>query len=709
MNVVDQIRLFVEPESVALIGAPRDTESGVNTVQFMLEYGFKGRLYPVNPSADSIVGVKAYPTVGAITGPVDLAVISVPRHIVPGVVDECIQKGIKAITVVTQGFGDADEEGRALQEKIVTMSRAAGVRIVGPNSMGTVNAQWGLSTCFAQMDRPERTYPASFAGQSGLVINLGVIGSQFNSYRFLGKAIDLGNTCDVDFADVLEYFEEDPNTQVIALHIEGIKDGRRFLEVARRVARKKPVVALKMGRTPQGSQAVASHTGALVGDDEIYQAAFDEAGIIRVNDLEELEDVVKGFFTVPLPQGNRVAIVTMVGGIGVMAADACGAHGLEAAQLSPDTLSRLEPLFPDWFPPGNPVDIWPGCYANPFKTVYNAALDAVGADLGVDAIVGVVWLPEMDRFHIFDVSGELAETATKFPDKPVLAFPYGPDRWRCIAKVDEDGRVAAYPAIERCMRTLGAMWRYRQLLDRQPLGEPVELPANRATGRAILAAAGRMGRPRLDAEGFDLLDAYGIETLPSRMAGDEDEAVAAAESIGFPVALKAISPQISHKSDAGGVHLGIASAADLRTSYVAMMAAVARKAPGAKVDGVLVQRMASGGQELILGIKRDPQFGPVAVFGAGGLYAEVMKDIAFGTCPLTSERAREMVKSTRVYRLLCGLREAPRDVDAVVEALLRLSQLAVDLPQVCELDINPLLVMEQGCVAADVRVILQPE
>ena len=705
MNIVDQLRPFMEPESVALIGVPRSSDTGVNTVEFILEYGYQGRLYPVNPSADNIMGIKAYPSVLDIPGPVDLGVISVPRQMVPKLLEECIRKGIKAILIVSQGFADADQEGKALQERIVAMAREAGVRLVGPNSMGTVNAFRRFSCAFVQMDPPQVSFPVGFATQSGLAINFGLLGSQVGGHRLLGKAFDLANMCDVDFCDVLEYFEADPETQVIALHVEGIPDGRRFLEVARRVTRKKPVLVIKAGRTEQGGRVVASHTGAIVGQDEVYQAAFDEAGIIRIKDLEELEDVVKAFFTLPLPAGNRVGVITLAGGIGVMAVDASADHGLEMAALSPETIAKLAPSFPGWFPPANPVDIWPASYAKPYREIYNDALEALLEDPGVDAVIAVMWVPQLPRFEFFDASTELLAAAEKYSTKPVISFTYGPCQKTGMVRLESTRRVAAYPSVERSMRALSALWRYSQHRQRKP-GQPVTFNVNRARAQAILSAAVKMDRPRLDAEGFDLLAAYGIESSPSKVAGSEEEAVAAARAVGFPVALKVLSPQISHKSDAGGVRLGIDSVEELQLAYREMREAVARRAPGAEVDGVLVQRMASRGQELILGIKLDPQFGPVAIFGAGGLYAEVMKDVAFGICPLTKERAWEMVRSTRVYDLLRGLREEPRDVEAVVEVLLRLSQLAVDLPQVREMDINPLMALEKGCVVVDVRVVV---
>ena len=695
----------MEPESVALIGVPRSAATGVNTVEFMLEYGYKGRLYPVNPSADEILGVKAYPSIKDVPETVDLAVISVPRQIVPAVVEDCIGAGVKAILVVSQGFADADEEGKALQERIVTLARRGGARIVGPNSMGTVNAGRKFSCAFVQMDSPQVVYPVGIASQSGLVINVGFLGSQVGGHRFLGKGFDLGNTCDVDLADTLEYFEADPDTKVIALHMEGVGDGRRFLEVAKRVSKKKPIIAIKAGRTEQGGRAVASHTGAMVGEDEVYQAAFDEAGIVRARDLEDFEDLIKAFLTLPVPKGNRVGMVTLVGAMGVMAVDSCDDFGLEMVELSPRTLDLMRQSFPAWLPPSNPLDIWPASYAKPFREIYIEALEAVMEDPKVDAAVTVHWLPALPRFEFFNTTEDLKEVAERHPDKPLAVFSYGAFQRQGMIQLESGGRVASYHSVDRCLRVLSAMWHYGQYTRAETAGAP-QLPVRRDAARAIISMASKSGRPRLDAEGFDLLEAYGIKSPASRVAGSEDEAVAAAKTVGFPVALKVLSPQISHKSDIGGVRLRIGSADEVRQAYREIIAAVGNKAPGAVVEGVLVQRMGSGGQEVILGIKRDPQFGPVAVFGAGGLYAEVMKDVAFGICPLTRERALAMVKSTSIHRVLQGVRETPKDIEAIVDALLRLSQMAIDLPEIKEMDINPLLAMEKGCLAVDVRVVI---
>jgi acetyltransferase len=705
MSVVDELRPFMEPRSVALIGVPKSTTSGVNTVEFMLEYGYKGRIYPVNPSATEIVGLKAYANVKDVPEHVDLAVISVPRQIVPSVLGDCIEKGIKAVIVVSQGFADADQEGKALQGQIVAMARPAGVRIVGPNSMGTINAFQDFCSAFVHISRPTVKFPVGFASQSGICVNLGLLGSQVGGHRFLGKAFDLGNTCDVDFADVLEYFEADPEIKVIALHMEGVGDGRRFLEVASRVSRRKPIVVVKAGRTEQGARAVASHTGALVGQDEVYEAAFQRAGLVRAKNIEELEDMVKAFFTLPPLLGNRIGMVTLVGAFGVMAVDAAAEFGLEMAPISEATVKKLEPAFPAWLPVTNPIDIWPASYVKSYQDIYREALEAVLEDPGIDAALCLVWLPILPRFEYFDVCPAIQELAARYPQKPVISFAYGPCRETGASQLEASRRVPTYPSVERALAALGALWRYSQYQHRADQASPT-LPVRRDRAQALLEAAARSGRGRLDAEGFDLLAAYGIEVAPSRVAGSEEEVLAAAQALGYPVALKVLSPQVSHKSDVGGVRLGIEGPEMLRAAYRAMLEQVQAAAPGVPIEGVLVQRMVSGGVEVILGVKRDPQFGPVVIFGGGGLYAEVMKDIAYGLAPLSREQAEALVRNTKVYQILQGIRGTPRDVQAVVEALVRLSQLAADCSEVSELDINPMMVLEQGCVAADVRVVL---
>ena len=393
MKVIDQMKLFFEPDSVALIGASRNTEEeALNIVKAIVEYGFRGKIFPVNPLADEILGIKEYPNIGDIPEEVDLAVINTKRELVPKLVDECTRKGIKAIVIITQGFADADKEGRLLQSEITKIAKSRGARILGPNTIGVVNAYKNFTTSFTGFEERGRL-PLSGVSQTGMFLYTAFPNSPGGGPGPVGKAIDLGNTVDVDFPDVLEYLGEDRDTNLIALHIEGIRNGRKFLEIAGKVSKKKPIIALKVGRSNPGAKAAISHTGSIVGEDEVYDAVFRKCGIIRVEDMDELDDLSKSFLKLPLPKGNRIGIITHVGGMAVMAADAAYTHGLELAKLSPETIEKLKPWFPSWLSVKNPIDIWVPSLLHGYQKLYKLVLESFLADPNVDGIFCVIWSP----------------------------------------------------------------------------------------------------------------------------------------------------------------------------------------------------------------------------------------------------------------------------------------------------------------------------
>lgn len=461
MSVIEEMRLFLEPRSVAMVGASRSTleDSFFNSLECLLEYGFPGPIYPINPSTQEILGLKAYPSVAHAPDGIDLAVITLPRQAVLPAVRECTEKGIRAIIVMTQGFADADAEGKALQEEMVRLAREAGARILGPNTMGVVNARSRFSSAFVVLTKPERKLPVGFVGQSGFAIYLGLMTCPLGLPWIGAKGIDLGNTCDVDHADVLEYLTDDSQTKVIALHLEGVKNGRRFLQAVSRAAAIKPVLALKTGATESGARAAASHTGSLVGQDQVYDALLRQAGAIRVGDLEELGDLAKAFCVLPPLQGRRVAVLTPVGGLAVISADACGQFGLDLASYSPATLERLEPLFPSWMPIGNPLDVWPAAFTKPYNQVFLQVAEIVLEDPNVDGMMAVIWSAE-GRYSFFGPCAELRDLAARY-QKPIVAFLYGPQCQEGAAMAEEGDRVAAYPSPTRAIRALGALWKHQ--------------------------------------------------------------------------------------------------------------------------------------------------------------------------------------------------------------------------------------------------------
>jgi acyl-CoA synthetase (NDP forming) len=457
MNITEQMKLFMEPRSIALIGVTRST--GIGAFDFpgtLLNLNFAGKIYPVNPKAEQISGLKAYPDVKVIPSNIDLAVIATPRDVVPPLVRDCVEKGIKAIIVVAQGFADADEEGKALQAQIVKIAREGGARIIGPNTFGVANVFYNFSTTPA----PPQTEKNAIGGisQTGLFF-LG-----FTRLRF-GKVIDLGNACDVDLADALAYFEDDPDTKVIALHIEGIQEGKKFLQVANRVARKKPVIALKGGKSETGAQAVQSHTGSLVGKDEVYQAAFNQCGIIRASDAEELEDLSLAFLRLPLMKGKRLAITSWAGATMVLAADACERYGLELPKLSPATVSKIRQLAPPWLPIHNPVDLWAsiGLIVDPqsFKERMRIVLEALLAEENADAVLAII--PDfVEMFGEYgDISSLFLDAAYALEHHPLIFSTLGaPGRF--TAKLEQSNRTVVFPSPERGVRALSKLCGYSQ-------------------------------------------------------------------------------------------------------------------------------------------------------------------------------------------------------------------------------------------------------
>jgi acetate---CoA ligase (ADP-forming) len=455
MNTIDQMKLFFEPRSVAILGVSRKTGPGAfNIVECLQLHGYRGKVYPVNPNAREILGSRCYPSVEDIREPIDLAVISLDRNQVLPAVESCVNAGIKALVVISQGLADVGEEGKILQDQIRDAARAKGARIVGPNTMGVVNNFHNFTTSSIPLVKTHS--PVSTICQSGIFI------TGFYSFTGpIGKALDIGNTCDVDFADVLEYYASDSETKVIVLHIEGIRDGRKFLQAAGKVTPHKVVLALKTGRTELGGQKAASHSGSMAGRDFFYGAAFKQAGIIRAKGSEELADMVKGFSRLPLPRGNRIAILTYTGGGGVMAVDRMVDLKLPVSPLSANALEKFSPLVPSWLPLGNPIDMWTSVMKFGAKPMDKTYLETLLQDEEVDAVFAIILSPKLPGQEFFDVSEEIIEAATRFPTKPIVVWAYGPDLEKITAKLDASGRVVILPSAERAIQLLNALQRHR--------------------------------------------------------------------------------------------------------------------------------------------------------------------------------------------------------------------------------------------------------
>ena len=466
MNAVEAMKLFLEPRSVAFIGASRNTskDGEMNALELLVNAGFPGEVYPVNPKADKILGMKCYPSVVELPEGVDMAVVSLPRHLVPKAVSGCVARGIKAIIVHTMGLSDGqDEEGKVLQEEALEIAKAGGARIIGPNTFGVMNGFARLSTYMGPLDT-DKALPLSGICQSGMFSYKSWPDLPLGGQGPVGKIVDLGNAGDIDFADALEYYDADPDTKVIFLHIEGIKDGKKFMEVASRVARKKPVLAIKVGRTEEGARAIASHTGAMAGRDEVYEALLKQCGIIRVDDLDELEDLCQAFLTLPLLRGSNLAILSHAGGMCSMGTDALGKYGLKVAKLDPETIKKVEALFPSWASVQNPLDIWPACLSNPYLSTLRSLVNAFLEDDNVAGLFCVIWAVREPEFKWYDASQILSEAAARFPQKPICTWSYGPS-WPQWKVAIQGTPILWYHTPERVARVFSALhrrWRFLQ-------------------------------------------------------------------------------------------------------------------------------------------------------------------------------------------------------------------------------------------------------
>lgn len=671
------------PSSIAVVGASRRRESlGFRLLHNLIVNEFTGAIFPVNPEARAIHSLKCYPSVKAIPDPVDLAVILVPRQKVQGVVDECIEKGVRGLIVITAGFSEIGEEGAERERRLRDSVRAAGIRMIGPNCMGVINTEpeFSLDATFAPT--PAQPGPIGFVSQSG-ALGVAILNVAQDLGIGLTQFASMGNKADVSGNDLLEHWEDDPETRVICMYLESFGNPRRFTEIAKRVSRKKPILIVKSGRTAEGAKAASSHTGAIAGKagtDVTVSALLDQCGVLRANTIEELFDVCRALVRCPLPEGNRVGIVTNAGGPAIMATDACVSLGLRMAELSEGTRAGLRAFLPAEASVDNPVDMIASANAESYSRTLAAVLDDPEVDMALAINVTPLLGSPMD---ILEAIGEVARTRSK----PVLAVIMATEEFYDEVKNSRD-LPPVYRFPEPAARVLQLLERYGAWV-RKPAEPPApELPVDDAEVAAIL---GRTRNGYLSpADTFRVLDLYGIPLARWRMTANPEEALAAAKEIGYPVVLKAVAPDLVHKSDVGAVRVDLRDERDLAAALEQVSAAV--EGAGHRVDGWLVQEMAKGGHEVIFGITTDPRFGPLLMFGLGGKYVEVFQDVRFGVLPLGTADARDMIRGIRGYRLLEGVRGEPgADQDLLVEVLLRLAQLAQRHPGIRELDINPFL------------------
>ncbi len=709
------LSVFFRPNGVAVIGASRDPHKlGHGVVHNLVEHRYTGPIYPINSYADEILGLKAYPTVADVPDPVDLAVIVIPAPHVEAALEECGQRGLRAAIIISGGFREVGPEGAALEEGVKRVAAKYDILLLGPNCIGTIDTYTPLNTTF--VSGIPRQGEIALVSQSGAVAAALIDWARGAGVGF-SRIVSLGNQAGVSEADLLIAASGSEQTRVITTYIEGVSDGQAFIEAASQVARDLPVVALKVGRGTGGARAVASHTGALAGDEAAYEAAFRRAGVLRAHTLEEMLDWSRALAWQPLPNGNRVAILTNAGGPGVLALDMLEEAGLALAPLTDQTKAYLRQRVFAAASVQNPVDILAGSGPATFAL----CLDALLADETVDAVI-VIQAPQdwFSPLSLAEVIGEVATSALG-RHKPILTAIMGLASTSEATQALHRRRVPNFAFPERIGSTLGAMWQRKQWLDAlADRPAPTEIEGSDVeTARMVIEAGLDVCRQRAESglPGSDwlppdqleaLLSAYRIRAPHSGLAPNLEQALPLAETVGYPVALKLASSGVTHKTDVGGVVLDVESPEELRDAFEGMMARLKDQAPDLTViDGVYVQQMVPSGAELIVGVVRDPQFGPLVMVGKGGTQVELTRQVTFELAPLSRRQAGKMLDRTSASTLLAGYRGAPpADREAVVETIMRLAQIALDWPEVAEIEINPLIVMQEGegVYAVDARV-----
>ncbi|MBP1767996.1 MAG: Acetyl-CoA synthetase (ADP-forming) [Candidatus Aminicenantes bacterium] len=696
-----------KPQRIALIGVTSNPKSvGGRVLSNLVSGGFRGVVYPVSHSLEAVMGIQCYPDVRSLPRPADLAVICSPAPRVPDLVRECGEAGILGVIVVSAGFRETGAEGKALEDRVLLeVRRFPGMRLVGPNCLGIIAPGEQLNASFAAA-MPKKGHIA-FISQSGALCT-SVLDWALQEKIGFSSFVSIGNTADVDFADLIDYLGEDEQTKSIILYIESIRDARRFMTAARAFARTKPIIAYKAGRFPESAEVAASHTGAMASEDAVYAAAFQRAGLVRVNDIGEIFDVAELVGRQKIPKGARLGVITNAGGPGVMAADALIAAQGELARLCPDSLAALNESLPPFWSHRNPVDV----LGDAKSKLIAKAIRTVLQDPGVDA--ALVILTPQAMTNPTAVAKEIVELA---PDarKPILAAFLGAQSMAEGIRILNDAGIPTYATPEQAVRAFMTLVAYAKNLEslyETPKDISVEFPVHREGLRerfdSLAAGHGEMLGEDVSKS---LLEAYGIPITKPLPAATPEEAVRIADLMGYPVVLKVRSPDISHKSDVGGVALDLQNAEMVRQAFEGIISAAAKARPQARLEGVTVQAMIKirNGIEMILGAKKDPTFGTIIMAGFGGVEAELFGDRVLGFPPLNERLARRMLESLKVWPLLQGYRGRPTlNVDKLIEVLIRLSYLVADYPEIRELDVNPLLVTPVDVIALDARAALDP-
>lgn len=692
--------VFLSPNSIAVIGASDKRGSVGATITSNIMNGFKGIVYPISPSRETVFYKKAYKTVLDVPKPIDLAVIVIKNTLVAHVLEECGKKKIKGVIIITAGFKEVDEEGAKREEELKAISKKYGIQIVGPNCLGVMNLapKTMMNSTFLKVT--PKSGAIALVSQSGAICAALVEDASAQGIGF-SAVVSLGNKAAMSEVDILKILAKHKQTKVIVMYLEDMGDGQEFLKVCKHITKKlkKPVLVLKSGRSPEGAKAAMSHTGALMGSDEIYDALLKQSGAIRVDTMEELFDYATAFSKQPLPVTGDLVIVSNAGGPAIISTDACSKMNIKMANIS-NISKKIDSVIPPWGSSRNPVDIVGDADFNRFHNV----LDRVLAHPKVGSVVSMC---TPSGTLNYDKLAEVIVTMSKKYKKTMLASLMGLDEGITNREILAEGNIPYYNYAEGAIRTLAAMIRFANWTT-APAGSITKFPVKKAKVRRILNKAKSENRPNLlEEEGLQILQAYGFPLPSSALARNASQAVTIAKNIGYPVVMKIASPQIIHKSDAGGVMVNLQNDSDVKSAFDTIINNAKKYDSKAEIKGVLVVEMVKGGKELIIGSKHEPGFGPVIMLGMGGIYVEVLKDVTFKLAPVTDNEADDMIASIKTQKLLQGVRgEKPSDIAKLSECIQRLSQLVSDFDEIKELDMNPVLVMEKGkgCRILDVRI-----
>ncbi len=693
---------FFNPKSVAIVGASQTKgKVGYEILSNMLSAGYKGKIYPVNNKADEIGGLKCYPDLESIGSTPDLVILVIPAKMVPDIMHQCAKIGTKSVIIITAGFKEVGKEGKALEEKVAQIAREAGIRIIGPNCLGLIVPTSKVNASFGG-DLPSAGGIA-YLSQSGALLAAILDIATANKIGF-SKLISIGNKADVDELDLIKALSGDKETKVIAGYLENITDGDEFVRQAEKISHIKPILLIKSGSTAAGATAASSHTGSLAGSEVAYETAFERAGIIRCESIKQQFDFAQAFSNQPLPKDARVAVITNAGGPGIMAADAIESKGLKFAKLDEKTVEKLGSTLPAAANIHNPIDVLGDAMADRYSFALSTALD----DPNVDVVL--ILLTPQAMTDAKGTAEAIVKISKEKPAKPVLTCFLGANKIAEGVEILRNGKIPQYDSTEGAVAAIKVMTEYVRWKSK-PKRVVKLFPVNRRKVENIIERHVRQGiREVGETESKEILEAYGFLTPKGSIATTADQAGNIAEQLGFPVVMKIWSPDILHKSDVGGVKVGLKSVQEVKDAFDLMMYRIPKKQPNADILGVLVQEMCGKGKEVILGMNRDPHFGPLMMFGMGGIMVEVLKDVSFHLAPLTANEAKQMLVDTKTYKILKGVRgQEGVDIEKIAEGLQRLSQLVTEFPQILEMDINPYVVGPVGStpIAVDARMSLE--